>query len=145
AAAHPVPPGLAGGTDHSALSLEDEVERRAVAVGPVLAEAGDRAVDDAGVPLARGLVAEPEPREGAHPVVLQHHVALVHEPKEETLSFRVLQVHLDALLVAVQAHEVGRFAAGQRRAPGARDVASLPGLELYVGGGHAGPYGGADR
>jgi hypothetical protein len=69
-AADAVPVRLPGGADHPALGLEDQVERGAVAVRAVLAEAGDRAVDDPGIPLARGLVAQAEPGQGADPVVL---------------------------------------------------------------------------
>jgi hypothetical protein len=50
---------LAGDAHHPALGLDHEIERGAVAIGAVLAEAGDRAVDDARVPLARALVVDP--------------------------------------------------------------------------------------
>src|SRR5262249_37520899 len=104
--------GLAGRADHAALGLHDQVERRAVAVGPVLAEAGDRAVDDARVPLARRLVAQAEPGEGAHAVGLEPQVALLDQAEEQRLAFRLLEIDLDALLVAVKAHEVRRLSAG---------------------------------
>ena len=75
---------------------------------------------------ARGrLVAEAEPGERADAVVLEHDVAPLDEAEEELLAARVLQVDLDALLVPVQAHEVRGLAAGQRRAPGAGDVAGV--------------------
>src|SRR5262249_31979823 len=50
--------------------------------------------------------------------------------EEELLAPGVLQIHLDALLVAMQADEVRGLAARQRRAPRARDVARALGLEL---------------
>ena len=67
AAAHAVPARLAGDADHPALGLQDQVERGAVAVRPVLAEARDGAVDDAGVPRrapprSRGRAGRARPR-----------------------------------------------------------------------------------
>ena len=43
---------LAGDADHAALGLEDEIERRALAIRPVLPEPRYRAVDDPGIALA---------------------------------------------------------------------------------------------
>src|SRR6185295_10772818 len=68
---------LAGDADHAALGLEYQVERRALAIRSVLAEAGDGRVDDPGIALARCRVVEPELLERADAVVLQHHVALL--------------------------------------------------------------------
>src|SRR5207247_3658808 len=118
-AAHPVPARLAGDADDPALGLEEEVERGPVAIGPILAEAGDRAVDDAGVAITGRLVSQAEPGEGTHAVVLQHDVAPLDEPEEQLLAPRVLEVYLDPLLVAMQAHEVRGLAARQARTPGA--------------------------
>src|SRR5713226_9781573 len=39
------------------------------------------------IPLARGLVTQTEPGEGAHPVVLQYDVALLDEAEEQRLTF----------------------------------------------------------
>src|SRR6185295_6125368 len=97
---------LARDADHAALGLQDEVERRAVAVRAVLAEPRDGAVDDALVPLARRLVVEPEPLESVDPEVLQHDVALLDELEEELLAFRLLEIDDDAALVAMQADEI---------------------------------------
>ena len=56
----------------------------------------------------------------------------------------MLEIHLDALLVAVQAHEVRGLAARQRRAPRARDVAGTLGLELDHSRAEVGEHGGAE-
>src|SRR5215510_8464876 len=130
AAADAVGAGLAGDADHAALRLKNQIEGGTVSVGPVLAKAGYGAVDDAGVPLARHLVAQPQALESARAVVLEHDVRALHEPKEEILAPHVLEVDLDALLVPMQAHEVRRLPAGQWRAPRARDVARALGLEF---------------
>jgi hypothetical protein len=140
-----VPARLARHADHPALRLEDQVERGPIPVRPVLAEARDGAVDDARIPHRGRLVAEAEPGEGTDAVVLEHDVAPLHEAEEELLALRVFQIDLDPLLVPVQAHEVGGLAAGQRRAPGAGDVAGVLGLELDDLGTEVGQHGGAER
>ena len=98
-------------------------KRGAVAVGAVLAEPRDRAVDDARLPRARLLVADAEPRDGADAQVLEHHVGALEQPEEDRLAVGVLQIERDALLVAVQVDEVRRLVAIERRAPRARDLA----------------------
>ncbi len=113
----------AGDADHAAFGLQDEVQRGALQVRPVLAVARDRAVDDAGIALAPGLVVEAQALQRPGPVVFQHDVGTLDHAQEQFLAFLVLQVEHHALLVAVQAHEIRRLAARQRRAPGARDVA----------------------
>ena len=108
-----MPALLAGHRDHAALRLEDEIQRGAVAIGAVLTESRHRAVDDAGIALASLLVGEPQPLQRAGPVVLEHDVRALHQVEEERSFLRVLEIHLDALLVAVQAHEIRGLAAGQ--------------------------------
>jgi hypothetical protein len=99
----------AGYADHAAFSLHDQIERRAVAVRAVLAEAGDRAVDDLRITVTRARVVDPQLLHGADPQVLQHHVRPIEQPEEDRPALRVLQVDRDALLVAVKVDEVGRF------------------------------------
>ena len=78
------------------------------------------------------LVAEAEPIERAHAVVLEHDVAALDETEEEGLALGPLEVDLDPLLVAMQAHEVGGLAARQRGTPGARDIAAPEGSSLIT-------------
>src|SRR5258707_10339962 len=75
--AHAAPARLAGHADHPALGLDDEIERRAVAVRTVLAEPGDGAVDDPRLPRARLLIADAEPADGADAKILEHHVGAI--------------------------------------------------------------------
>src|SRR5262250_213703 len=145
AAAHAVRARLAGDGDHPALRLEDEIESGAVPIRAVLTEAGDGAIDDAGVSLARHLIAEAEALEGARAIVLEHHVRALHEPEEELLAARMLEVDLDPLLVAMQAHEVRGLSAGQPRPPRARDVPRALGLELDHLCAEVGEHGRAER
>ncbi len=53
-----------------------------VARGPVLAVAGDRAVDEAGFCRAQALVADAEAVEHAGPERLEQHVVLAREPQQ---------------------------------------------------------------
>src|SRR4029077_4301070 len=76
---------LAGDAHHPALGLHDEVECGAIAIRSVLPEAGDRAVDDAGPALARTLVVDAEPGDGADPQVLEHDVGAIEQPEEQRL------------------------------------------------------------
>ena len=57
---HRRPARLAGDAHDAAHALDDDVERRPVAVGPRLAEAGGRGVDEARVARAERLVADAE-------------------------------------------------------------------------------------
>ena len=134
---------FAGDADHSALGLQDEVERGAVAVRPVLAVAGNRAVDDAGIALARGFVVQAKPAQGTCAVVLEHHVAALDHAQESLLALGMLEVEHHAFLVAVQAHEVGGLPSGHRRAPGARNIAGAGRFDLEHLRAVVGEHGGA--
>ena len=82
-----------------------------VALGPVLAVAGDRAVDDAGVHLAHALVADAEAVEHAGAERLEHHVVVAHEPQQHLAAALALEVEADRALVAVQRQEQRRACA----------------------------------
>src|SRR5262249_59863397 len=120
--AHAAAACLARHRDHAALGLQDQVERRAIAIGAVLAEAGHRAVDDAGVALPRLGIGQAQALQRARPIVLENDVRTLDELEEQLLAPRMLEIHLDPLLVAVQADEVRGLAARQRRAPPAREL-----------------------
>src|SRR6185369_14756361 len=114
------------------------------AIGAVLAEAGDGAVDDAGVALARLRVGQAQTLQRAGAVVLEDDVGARDELEKELLAPWMLEIHLDTLLVAVQAHEIRGLAARQRRPPRAGDVARALGLELDHSGAEVGEHGGAE-
>ena len=54
-------PGMAGDRHQPAHALRDLVDAGAALIGPVLAKAGDAAIDDARVDLAHRLVIDAEP------------------------------------------------------------------------------------
>ena len=127
---------LAGRLDRRAVALAGQPEQPdepevvhvvagAVAVGPVLAVAGDRAVDEPRVLLAQPLVADPEPVHHAGAEALEQHVGLAHEPQQHLAPRLALEVDADRALVAVQRQEQRRAARSARRprsaaAPSAR-------------------------
>ena len=121
--------GEAGEIHDARLALHDEIVAGARGLGAALAEARDGAVDQARVQLAKGVVAEAQPRHGAGPEVLQHHVGLGHEPTEDGLSVGRFHVEGQALLVAVDGEKVRRLAAGEGR-PAARVVPLARFLDL---------------
>src|SRR5262249_14927268 len=102
----------------------------AVAVGPVLAVAGDRAVDDPGVGGAHRLVAHAEAIEDAGPEGLQDDVGAGDGPQERLSPLRVLEVQADRALAAGQREE-------QRRLGGLVDavVVGRRGADVVAGAG----------
>ena len=71
-------------------------------VGPRLAIARDRAVDDPRVDLSQGLVADAEPVENAGPKALEHDVVMRGQAQEGVAAGVGLQVDADRALAAVE-------------------------------------------
>ena len=125
-------PGIAGlpslpsvMLEHAGHRLEREVVRRPVAVGAVLAERADRAVDDARVARANGVVVR---RRGARIDARAGTIPRTRRPSRRARSSASrpsadLQVEHHALLAAVEVAEEHRA-----RAVGQADVA--PGIAL---------------
>ena len=101
AAAHAASARLAGDADHAAFGLQYQIERRAVFIRPGLAEAGDRAVDDAGVAGLGFFVIEAEFFQRADAKIFNHHIATLDHIKKDRLAARVFEVDFNALFVAV--------------------------------------------
>ncbi len=78
---------------------------RAVAKRPGLPVAADRAVHEAGVLLAQGLVADAEPLEHAGAEGLEQDVAVADQATQHLAALLVLEVDADRALVAVQRQE----------------------------------------
>ena len=116
---HRRPAGRAAQPQQAAAREVVHVVPRAVAVGPFLPVAGDRAVDEPGVLLAQALVADAEPVEHAGAERLEQHVVHAHEPQQHLPSRLRLEVEPDRALAAVEREE-------QRRG-GARLHALVPG------------------
>ena len=100
-----VRPG-AGDGHAAAKPLHDLVEGRALVVGAVFAEAGDRAGDDARIVRGQRVVVDAQPLGDAGGEVVQHHVGMAHQFVEQRQSRFGLQVDGDGTLVAIQGEEV---------------------------------------
>src|SRR5690606_22527118 len=101
-----------------------------VPVGAGLTEAGDGAVDDAGVLLAQPLVADAQAIGRARPKVLDGHVGGAGEAVDDLSPLRRAHVDGDALLVAVDAEEVAAFAPDEGWSPVPCIIAGAGALHL---------------
>ena len=94
----------------AAEALGDLVDAGAPGVGAVLAEAGDAAVDDAGVAGAAGGVVDAEAAFDVGAVVLDDDVGALDEGEEDVDGLGLLEVEGEGALVAVEVEEVGGLA-----------------------------------
>ena len=93
--------------------LHDGIIARALAIRPGLPEARDRAVDEAPVHRAKGLVSQTEVVHRSRLEVLDEDVTPADEVDDERPPARVLQIDGDAPLAAVDREEVGSLAVGR--------------------------------
>ena len=107
---HLLPRPHAGDGHAAAESLHDLVKGRTLVMGAVLAEAGDRAGDDARVDRGQGVVVDLQPPGDAGGEVVQHHIGVAHQFVEEAQPGLGLEVDGHRTLVAVQGEEVGAHA-----------------------------------
>src|SRR5439155_1293987 len=103
--------GLAGDAHHPAHALDHEVVAGALAVRAGLAEARDRAVDEARIDLLQVFVGKAVAREVAELVVLDEHVRDLRELARELLPLGLGDVERDRFLAAVGRGVVGRVLA----------------------------------
>ena len=132
---------LAGDAHEAARALGDQVVAGARGVRPGLAEARDRAIDQARIDRARRSVVEAVFREAADLVVLDQDVGAAGEPADEALAGRGRQVEGDRALRPVGREEIGGVGrlracrvAQEGRPPGTGVVAAARALDLdHVG------------
>src|SRR6266851_1686982 len=118
--AHGALAGQSRNRHQAAHPLRDLIYARAVAVGTVLAEAGDAAIDQARIDRAEALVVDTEPMLHVGAVVFDDHVGALDESFQDCDSLRLLKIEGHALLVAMEILEVGAIAA--------RDVPTFAGF-----------------
>ncbi len=111
--------------DHAREAQVVEVVPDAVAIGPVLAVAGDRAVDEARIDGAERLVVDPEARRRPGARALEHHVRLARQAMEDGAPLGRLQVERQAPLVPPEerdahAHGIGGGVDGEHVHPQVR-------------------------
>ena len=149
------PSGRAGQAHEAAHALRHQVIAGARRVGPGLAEAGDRAVDQPRALGREARIVEAELLEAADLEVLEQHVGARRELLDDALALGGLEVELDRALAAIGAVEIGgaqMAAVGrrhERRAPAAGVVAGALALDLdhvgaEIGQNLAGPRPGQD-
>ena len=117
--------GSAGDGGQPRLRLDQQIVGLAVAIGPFVAVARDRAADEPRKPLAQGFHRIAELGQGAGLQVLHEHVGLGHDRLEQALAVRPGEVGDDRLLAAVEPHEV-RAQPVDERVVGAREIALGP-------------------
>ena len=115
AGAHRALPGQAGDRHQPAHALRDLVDARPVAIGAVLAEAGNAGEDDAFVDLAQFVVVDAEPVFHVGAEILHHHIGLRDHAQEGGVPLRRLEVEGHAALVAMQVLEIRSLARPARR------------------------------
>ena len=98
--------GQPGDRHQAAHPLCDLVYTRTVAIRAVLPEAGDAAVDDAGVHLPDRFVVDSEPVLDVGSIVLHDYVGVARQPEEDLLALRRFQIQRQAAFVAVQVLEI---------------------------------------
>ena len=148
-------PRLAGQVHDPAHPLDQEIIARLARPRPVLAEAGDRGIDQPRVRRRKALVVEAEALEPAHLEVLDHHVGGGDQLFQPGEVVRVAEVAGDRGLAAVGGVEIGRHPLGspvgarpveEGRAPAAGVVAlgrlDLDDLGAQIGQRLAGPRAG---
>ena len=126
----------AGQIHDAAHALRHQVVAGAFGVGAVLAEAGDRAVDQARALGRETFVVEAELGEAADLEVLDQHVRARGQLAHDAPALIALEVHLDRALAAVGRMKIGRAnmvavgAFDEGRAPAAGIVARALALDL---------------
>ena len=131
---------IAGDVHDAAHALHQQIVAGAGLVRAVLAEAGDRAVDQPRVLRRQALVVEAVLGEPAELEILDHHVGARRELLDDALAVRRLEVDRDRALAAVAGEIVGRAETAavlvlhEGRAPAAGVVARAGALDLdHVG------------
>ena len=133
---------LPGDAHDAAHGLGDQVVAGAVRIGPRLAEAGDRAIDQARIDFAERGIVETEFGEPADLVVLDQDIRALDKPPHHRLPLGRGEVEGDRALPPVGRHVVGGVVGGlgaggiaqEGWPPGARIVADKGPLDLdHVG------------
>ena len=129
----------AGVGDQPGEALDQHVLAGPVDIGPLLAIARARAVDDPRVDGLEVLVAVAEPGQHAGPEVLHHHVGLLGHLHDDRVHLAALQVQRDRPLVAVPGEEVRALRAADpfgEEGHRAEQVAGARALDLDDVGAH---------
>ena len=108
---------FADDVEHAGVSQVVDVVSRAHLVRAVLAEAGERAVDQPLVLRRQHVISDAEPVHHARPERFQHHVGRSHEALHRGDALGMLQAQSDRALPPVQGEMTRGEVAGHRRHP----------------------------
>src|SRR4051794_16451694 len=108
-------PRQAGDRHQAPHALRDLIDTGAALIRPVLPEPRDRAIDNARIDLAHGVVIDAEPVFDGRFEILDDDIGLFDELEEDFLPLRALQIERQRPLVAVQILEIGTVAAAAGR------------------------------
>ena len=119
------------------------VEARPVAIGAILAEARNAAIDETRVERPQRFVVDTEPELHIRAVIFDHHIRGLDQPVEDRAAVRLLEVERQAALVAVQILEIRAVAVARHIVALARhldldDVSAPVGQMPCAGGPGAG-------
>src|SRR5207342_683230 len=101
--------GLPGNAHESAHSLGDEVVTAAIGVRTLLAETGDRTIDEAWIDRLQAVVVEPVFLQAANLEILDQDVGFRGEPADQLSTFLARQIDRRRTLVAVAGEIIGAF------------------------------------
>ena len=124
--------GLAGDAHQSAHALDEIIVAGFVLVRTVMAEARERAIDEARILCGEGFVIEAVTGERAGLEVLDDDMGAARQPFDEGRTFGLREIDGDGSLVAIGGEEIGRVAASQRNGgPKARVSSPSPGFSIF--------------
>ena len=114
---------LSGDAHQAGHALDDEVIAGAMRIGAGLAEAGDRAIDQARVERGERGIVQPVFRKAPDLEILDHHIGVGHQATDGFLAPGRAEIDGDRFLAPVGGMKIGRrpilFAVDERGAPAA--------------------------
>ena len=120
---------IAGNAHHARERLRHYIVGGLVAIRTILAEAGERRIDQAGIDRGEVPGSQSQAIHHAGAIVFHQHVALLRELEKDGPAALVLEVERQAALVAVDAEEIDAFVVDARIKPSGL-VAGLRPLDL---------------
>src|SRR5262245_31963160 len=136
---------VAGQAGDATFTLNDQIIARQVGFGTSVPKARDRAENQPRIDLAHGVIAKTKGFHGTWTKVLDQHVGGLDELAQELQRLRVLEVHCQAALTAVNTHKIGALAVDKRRTIAPRVVSSFGALHFHHIGAHIPQYHGTVR
>src|SRR5262245_13235754 len=93
---------IAGGGNDSSFSLDEEIVGLHVAVGTVLAVAGERAIDESWIHRVKRFVAKPEAPRDARSIILEKDIGSLRQLLKYRSSLCVLNIDRETALISIE-------------------------------------------